>query len=178
MFRGCTVAKAVWLGAIGERASRVPRMPTFRHLALTVVIGSVLALVCASAGSWLNPYAIARWTIQDNAQDAPRAILALIGIRHLPIFLLAVALGNVLFLLIGNMSTATLVTACCPYLVYVLCTGIAEAMVAGESAWSWVSYEPAYFIWPHFVAVPLGLIAARNMVRRRLSAHHSRGGVV
>jgi hypothetical protein len=44
-----------------------------------------------------------------------------------------------------------------------------ESMAVGESPFSWMGYEPVYFIWPHFVAVPLGLYMASRMVRRRLA---------
>jgi hypothetical protein len=134
---------------------------------MLLLLGSVLAGLCVVAGTLLTPPAIARWTIQTNEQEEWRAVLALIGVRHLPLFLLAVALGNAQFRLVGNSSVAAVGVSGLPYLVYVFVTGILESLAAGETAFSWLVYEPSYFIWPHFVAVPAGLMAAAHMVRVR-----------
>jgi len=142
-------------------------VPTLRQALMLLFLGSVLAGLCAVVGALLTPPAIARWTIQANEQEEWRAVLALIGVRHLPLFLLAVAFGNVQFRLVGNSSGAAAGVSCLPYLVYVLTTGILESLSAGEAAFSWLVYEPFYFIWPHFVAVPAGLLAAAHMVRVR-----------
>jgi uncharacterized protein YbdZ (MbtH family) len=42
-----------------------------------------------------------------------------------------------------------------------------DSIQAGAFVFSWVSYQPAYFVWPHFLAVPLGLAAAARMVARK-----------
>lgn len=48
-------------------------------------------------------------------------------------------------------------------------TGTMEFMAVGESPFSWASYEPAYFIWLHFVATPFfRLYAASHMARRQI----------
>ncbi len=82
-------------------------------------------------------------------------------------FLLAVAAGNLIFTQMKNASwlAAWLVSA--PYLLYVFVTAIVESLEAGEAAFGWVGYQPSYFIWPHFVFVPLGLLAASRMGSRR-----------
>ncbi len=131
--------------------------------------GVLLAAVCAYVGPWLMVPAMDRWTIQTNDHDEIRALLAIIGIRHLPMFLVATAFGNWAFSVSGNISTKAVGMAMLPYLVYVLAAAVLDARDTGETAWSWISYEPAYFIWPHFVAVPVGLIAARFMVKRKMS---------
>jgi len=131
-------------------------------------LGLVLAAVCAYLGSLLTPIALARWTIQTNEQDEVRAVLAMVGIRHLPLFLLAVLFGNFAFTLVRHSTTKAAGVVMLPYLGYVLFSAVADSLEAGEGAWSWVVYEPAYFIWPHFVAVPAGLLAAGRMVQRRL----------
>jgi hypothetical protein len=132
-----------------------------------LVSGALLAAGCAYLGTLLTPIALARWTIQINDQDPNRAILAMVGIRHLPLFLLAVAFGNMAFTLVGRSTSLAVAALAMPYLLYVVVTAVTEALSAGEGALSWLTYEPSYFIWPHFVAVPAGLIAARHMVRRR-----------
>jgi hypothetical protein len=141
--------------------------PSPRQLLLSLVLGTLLAAVCAYAGSLLTPLAMARWTIQFNEHEEVRATLALLGVRHLPMFLLAVALGNVIFRIIKSPSLWTLATVTGPYVLYVIGQGVLDSLAAGESAFSWVTYEPAYFIWPHFVAVPVGLYAAGRMVDRK-----------
>lgn len=133
----------------------------------TLLIGAALALVCAVVGDWLTPPALARWTIQINDNDELRAALAMVGVRHLPIFLIAVACGNFLFTAVKRTSMATVGVAAVPYLLYVLGTAVQDSLDAAEPAFSWVAYEPGYFIWPHFIALPLGLLAAARMVKRR-----------
>jgi len=133
----------------------------------TLLMGAALALVCAYAGDWLTPPALARWTIQINDGDDLRAALAMVGVRHLPIFLIAVACGNLLFTAVKRTSIATVGVAAMPYLLYVLGTAVQDSLDAAEPAFSWVVYEPGYFIWPHFIALPLGLLAAARMVKRR-----------
>jgi hypothetical protein len=115
----------------------------------------------------LDAPAIARWTIQSYEEENLRAAFALIGVRHLPMFLLAVAAGNAVFRLLKNTSPAMVALSIAPWLLYVVVTGTMESMAVGESPFSWMAYEPAYFIWPHFVAVPLGLYMASRMVHRR-----------
>lgn len=139
-----------------------------RQLLPTLLLGVLLTAACAWLGDLLTPAAIARWTIQTNEQDEWRAALALVGIRHLPVFLLAVAFGNGLFAALRSTSTPALVCAAVPYLLYVVGSGIEESLAAGERAFEWMAYDPAYFIWPHFLTVPCGLMAARSMVRRRV----------
>lgn len=133
----------------------------------TLLMGAALALVCAVVGDWLTPPALARWTIQINDNDELRAALAMVGVRHLPIFLIAVAGGNLLFTVVKSTSVATVGLAAVPYLLYVVGTAVRDSLDAAESAFSWVTYEPGYFIWPHFIALPLGLLAAARMVKRR-----------
>ena len=136
---------------------------------LALPLGILLAIVCALIGPLLDPPAIARWSVQSNDQDEMRAALGLIGIRHLPMFLLAVALGNVIFRLVKSTAPWAIAVTTAPYLAYVIGRGVLDSLAAGETAFSWVTYEPAYFIWPHFVAVPLGLFAAARMVARKKS---------
>ena len=133
----------------------------------TLLIGAALALVGAVVGDWLTPPALARWTIQINDNDELRAALAMVGVRHLPIFLIAVACGNLLFTVVKSTSMATVALAALPYLLYVVGTAVSDSLDAAEPAFSWVAYEPGYFIWPHFIALPLGLLAAARMVKRR-----------
>jgi hypothetical protein len=122
--------------------------------------------------SWplLDGPAIARWSVQSDENENLRAAFALIAIRHLPMLLFAVATGNVMFRLLKSTSLAVVAVSAVPWLLYVVVTGTMDSMAVGESPFSWVSYEPAYFIWPHFVAIPLGLYAASHMVRQRMSA--------
>lgn len=82
-------------------------------------------------------------------------------------FLISVALGNGIFTLVKSTSWVTVATVAAPYILYVIGAGTMDSLAAGESALSWVTYEPAYFIWPHFIAVPAGLYAASRMVARR-----------
>jgi len=144
-----------------------PRPYPPRRLLLALALGAVLALACALAGPWLTPPALARWTLHSMEQDEARALLGLIGIRHLPVFLLAVAAGLVIFRLLHSTAAVTVAVTALPYLVYVVVQGTLDALAAGEPAFSWIGYEPAYFIWPHFVTVPLGLWAAARLAARR-----------
>jgi len=118
-------------------------------------------------GALLTPPAIARWSIQINENEELRAALAMLGVRHLPMFLISVALGNGIFTLVKSTSWVSVATVAAPYILYVMGAGTMDSLAAGESALSWVTYEPAYFIWPHFIAVPAGLYAASRMVARR-----------
>lgn len=140
---------------------------TFFQASSCLLLGSVLAVACAYIGAALTPPAIARWTIQINDQQELRALFAMLGIRHLPLFLLSALGGNVIFTLLKDTSRSVVTLAVAPYIFYVVGTGILESLAAGESAWSWVTYQPSYFIWPHFIFVPAGLLAAANMVKRR-----------
>ena len=143
------------------------RMIAPRQFLMFLTLGVFLTLVCAYVGELLTPPAIARWTLQSNEHDEFRAALAMIGVRHLPLFLLSVALGNVIFRMVRRTSLRAVATVAAPYVVYVMFRGVLESLDAGESAWSWVTYEPAYFIWPHFITVPAGLFAAARMVGRQ-----------
>jgi len=138
-----------------------------RHpLLLVLLLGCVLTGLCALAGPLLTPPALARWTFHIREEDEMRALLGLIGIRHLPIFLLAVTAGQVIFRLVRNTAPRTVASASLPYLLYLIVQGVLDSSAAGEAPFSWVTYEPAYFIWPHFLTVPLGLAAAAHMVAR------------
>ena len=139
----------------------------FRRAAAALLLGALVAALAALLGPLLDAPAIARWTIQSYEEENLRAAFALIGVRHLPMFLLAVAAGNAVFRLLKNTSPTLVAVSTVPWLLYVLVTGTMESMAVGESPFSWMSYEPAYFIWPHFVAIPLGLYMASRMVRRR-----------
>jgi hypothetical protein len=141
-----------------------------RQMGAAFLLGVVLALVCAGAGSLLTRPALARWTVQIMEEENFRAALALLGVRHLPLFLIAVALGNLIFTWVRSTSLSTVAAAAAPFIAYVIGAGSMDSLAAGESALSWVTYEPAYFIWPHFVAVPAGLLAASRMVARRAHA--------
>lgn len=138
-----------------------------RRLLLALALGALLALAAALAGSWLTAPALARWQVYTLEQDSARALLGLIGLRHLPIFLLALAAGRLIFARLGSTAALTVAVTALPYLVYVVVHGVLDALAVGEAAFSWVGYEPAYFIWPHFVTVPLGLAAAARMAARR-----------
>lgn len=140
---------------------------TLRPTPKLLLLGTVLAVACAYIGALLTPIALVRWSFQASEGDALRAMLAMVGVRHLPLFLLAVAWGNLVFALAKSTTLTAVGAAAMPYLLYVLVTAIHESLGVGEPAWSWVTYEPAYFIWPHFVAVPGGLWAASRMVARR-----------
>ncbi len=80
------------------------------------------------------------------------------------------AAGNAVFRLLKNTSPTMVTMSIIPWLLYVLVTGTMESMAVGESPFSWMSYEPAYFIWPHFVAIPLGLYMTSSMARHRRAA--------
>jgi hypothetical protein len=141
-----------------------------RQILVAFVLGIALALICAGAGSLLTAPALARWTVQIMEEENFRAALALLGVRHLPLFLIAVALGNLIFTWVRSYSWTAVAAATAPYVAYVIGAGTMDSMAAGEPALSWVTYEPGYFIWPHFVAVPAGLYAASRMVARRTRA--------
>lgn len=145
-------------------------VPAFRsvlvRLSAAFALGVVLALVLALLGPLLNPPALVRWDVQMMEQDELRAVLGLIGIRHLPIFLLALVLGHGIFRLLRSTRADTVIAVVLPYLLYLVAHGIYDSIASGESPFSWVSYEPAVFIWPHFVAAPLGLVAAAIRVAR------------
>jgi len=141
-----------------------------RQIVAAFMFGVVLALICAGAGSLLTAPALARWTVQIMEEENLRAALALLGVRHLPLFLIAVALGNLIFTWVKSSSLTAVATAAAPYIAYLIGAGTMDSLAAGEPALSWVTYEPAYFIWPHFVAVPVGLYAASRMVARRTRA--------
>lgn len=138
----------------------------FRRPAAALFLGALVAALAAILGPLLDGPAIARWTVQSYEEEHLRAAFALIAIRHLPMLLLAVAVGNLVFRLLKSTSPALVAVSTVPWLLYVVVTGTMDSMAVGESPFSWVSYEPAYFIWPHFVAIPLGLYAASRMVRR------------
>lgn len=146
---------------------------TFFQASSCLLLGSALAVAYAYIGAALTPPAIARWTIQINDQEELRALFAMLGIRHLPIFLLSVLGGKVIFSLLKDTSRPMVALAVAPYIFYVVGTGILESLAARESAWRGVTYQPSYFIWPHFVSVPVGLLAAAGRVKRRnrLAAH-------
>jgi len=147
-----------------------PAMAAFRRPAAALFLGALVAVLAALLGPLLDGPAIARWSVQSYEDENLRAAFALIAIRHLPMFLLAVAAGNLVFRLLKNPSLALLVLSAVPWLLYVVVTGTLDSVAVGENPFSWVSYEPAYFIWPHFVAIPLGLYTASRMVRRRQMA--------
>ncbi len=129
-------------------------------------LGVALALVLALVGPLLNPPAVLRWDVQILEQDELRAMLALIGIRHLPIFLLTVALGHGIFWLLRSTRADVVIAALLPYVLYLVAHAVYDSLSTGEPPFSWVSYEPAIFIWPHFIAAPLGLVAAAIRVAR------------
>lgn len=138
-----------------------------RQPAAALFLGCLVAALAALLGPLLDAPAIARWTVQSYEEEGLRAAFALVGVRHLPMFLLAVAAGNAVFRLLKSTSIAMVATSVVPWLLYVVVTGTMESMAVGERPFSWVGYEPSYFIWPHFVAVPLGLYMASRMVRQR-----------
>lgn len=123
------------------------------------------------------PHAMERWEIQSRAQDEGRAFLALVGVRHLPMLLLVIAIGNWGFTASGVTSPKALGVVVLPDLLYVSSAAVADAHATTESLWDSLNYESAYFIWPHFVAVSAGLLAARSMVLRRFSRAGTAGCV-
>lgn len=129
-------------------------------------LGIGFALILALIGPLLNPPALVRWDVQIMEQDELRAVLGLIGIRHLPIFLLALVLGHGIFQLLRSTGADVVIAAVLPYLLYLVAHGVYDSLSTGEPPFSWVSYEPAIFIWPHFIAAPLGLVAAAIRVAR------------
>jgi hypothetical protein len=148
-------------------ATELGLIVSLRQVGLALVLGLVLMLVCAGAGSLLTAPALARWAVQDYDGEKLQAFFALLAIRHLPLFLMAVAFGNFIFTWVRNSSWRAICSVAAPYMAYVIGAGSLDSIAAGEPMFSWVSYEPAYFIWPHFLAVPAGLIAASRMVARR-----------
>lgn len=142
-------------------------MLTSRQVIASLMLGAALALICAWTGALLTPPAVARWTVQINENEEFRAAFAMLGVRHLPMFLISVALGNWIFTLIKSSSLARVAIVAAPYILYVIAAGTSDSLAAGEPALSWLTYEPGYFIWPHFIAVPAGLFAASRMVGRR-----------
>ena len=151
------------MGALRGRMNN----PSNRQLLLFLFLGCGLAALCVVAGSVLTPPALARWDTQTHENDHFRAALAIIGIRHLPIFLLSIAIGNAVFTWQKDAKPQAVLALFAPYLVYLVGTAIAESLELGEPAFSWVGYEPRYFVWPHFVCVPAGLMASHRMVRQR-----------
>lgn len=133
---------------------------------IAIAGGSVVALLAATLGPLLNDPALVRWTVQMQDEEPARAAFALVAIRHLPIFLLAIAAGQVIFRVVSKTSATIVLVVAAPWWLYVVVTGTMESVALGEDAFSWVFYDPAYFIWPHFVALPAGLLAASRMVRR------------
>jgi len=141
---------------------------TLRQTLLVFAAGLLLMLICAGVGSLLTAPALARWAVQDYEGEKFQAAFALLGIRHLPLFLIAIAFGNCLFTWVRNSSWRAVCATSAPDIGYVIAVGSLDSLAAGEPMFSWVSYEPVYFIWPHFVAVPAGLVAASRMVARRI----------
>jgi hypothetical protein len=148
----------------------VPPRPS-RPLWLALLWGVGLALACALLGPLLTPPALARYTLHLMEDDRPRALLGLIGVRHLPVFLLAFAWGLAALAWLGRTSARTVLALALPYWVYAVVQGVMDSLQAGERAFEWVFYEPAYFIWPHFLTVPMGLAAAAHRLARRAPAH-------
>ncbi len=135
-------------------------------LLMAIAGGSLLALLTSTLGPLLNDPALVRWTVQMQDEEPARAAFALVAIRHLPIFLLAIAAGQVIFRVVRTTSVTAVLAAAAPWWLYVVVTGTMESVALGEDAFSWVFYDPAYFIWPHFVALPAGLLAASRMLQR------------
>jgi len=144
-----------------------PWTAALRQPAAALFLGALVAVLAALLGPLLDAPAIARWTVQSYDDEALRAAFALISVRHLPMFLLAIAAGNLVFRLLKDTSPASVAITIMPWILYVVVTGTMDSIAVGESPFSWVGYEPAYFIWPHFIAVPLGLYLASRMVRQR-----------
>jgi undecaprenyl pyrophosphate phosphatase UppP len=141
---------------------------TARQFLLLVLLGCILAAVCVYAGSLLNPPALARWETQSREQAEFRAFWAMIGVRHLPIFLLSLVFGLCVFRMVACSSIAA-GTLIAPYLLYAFAAAISESVESGESALSWIWYQPGYFIWPHFAFMPAGVIASYRMVQHRVA---------
>jgi len=142
-------------------------MITCRRPITALVLGTLLASLAAWAGPLLDPPALARWTVQTHEENDLRAAYALIAIRHLPMFLLAVAAGRLIFLVLEQPSVRMVAAIALPWLLYVVVTGVLESLAIGEEPFEWMVYQPAYFIWPHFIAIPAGLYTASRMVNRR-----------
>ncbi len=142
-------------------------MITCRRPITALVLGALLASLAAWVGPLLDPPALARWTVQTHEKNDFRAAYALIAIRHLPMFLLAVAAGRLAFQVLKNPSARLVAASALPWLLYVVVTGVLESVAIGEKPFEWMVYQPAYFIWPHFIAIPAGLYAASRMANRR-----------
>ncbi len=80
-------------------------MAAFRLPAAALFLGALVAALAALLGPLLDGPAIARWTVQSEEENL-RAAFALVGIRHLPMFLLAVAAGNAVYRLLKSTSPA------------------------------------------------------------------------
>lgn len=141
-------------------------MITCRRPITALALGSLLASLAAWCGPLLDPPAIARWTIQTHEENYFRAAYALIAIRHLPMFLLAVAAGRLIFLVLEKPSLRTVTAIALPWLLYVVVTGVQESVAIGEEPFEWLVYQPSYFVWPHFVAIPAGLYAASRLANQ------------
>ncbi len=87
----------------------------------------------------------------------------------LSLLLLSIAIGHAIFRFVRSGSLLAVAIVAAPYLAYVTTRAVLDSLAAAEPAFAWVSYQPAYFIWPHFVAVPVGLSAGarKRAVRRR-----------
>ena len=130
-----------------------------------LALGALLATLAAWVGPLLDTPALARWTVQTHEENYFRAAYALVAIRHLPMFLLAVAAGHLIFRVLKKPSAAIVAASALPWLLYVGVTGVMQSVALGEDPFSWVVYEPAYFIWPHFIAVPAGIYAAGRLAK-------------
>jgi hypothetical protein len=142
-------------------------MITWRRPLAALILGALLAGLAAWVGPLLDPPALARWTVQTHEENDFRAAYALMAIRHLPMFLLAVAAGRLIFQVVEKPSVHLVAISALPWLLYVVATGIRESLAIGEEPFEWMVYQPAYFIWPHFIAIPAGLYAASRMANRR-----------
>ncbi|MES2242035.1 MAG: hypothetical protein V4639_04100 [Pseudomonadota bacterium] len=142
-------------------------MSSSRRPIAALILGALLASLAAWVGPLLDPPALARWTVQTHEENDFRAAYAFMAIRHLPMFLLAVAAGRLIFQVLEKPSVRLVAASALPWLLYVVVTGVMESVAIGEKPFEWVVYQPAYFIWPHFVAIPAGLCAASRMVNRR-----------
>lgn len=139
---------------------------TIRQMLYFFFLGCAFATLLVFVGSALNAPALARWEVQTQDHDTARAWLAIIGIRHLPMFLLSCAIGYAALKTVKNTRPLAALTLVVPYMLYVFLTSIAESLELGEPAFSWLHYEPGYFIWPHFVFVPAGVFASYRMVHK------------
>ena len=134
---------------------------------MTLLIGAALALVGAVVGDWLTPPALARWTIQIKDNDERVVGVGVGGVPAITVFLVGVVCVRLLFAVVKSTSLAHVALAALHDLLCVVGTAVCNSLGAEGSAFSWVAYEPGYFIWPHFIALPLGLLEAARMVKRR-----------